>query len=385
MKSCFLARPLGLRFSLRRLLTDFFATVAVLWLSAIASLPLRAQEIAATPASRPRPFRMGFTAFPPDVTAEALKQTRQFVRTNADLIAHHIEGVPWAEALADKPFPKELVSANETKRSMKPPGAKVFLAISPGRGELKLAEKGTSPLPPELRGKSYDDPAVKRAYLNYCRRSIEFFQPDFLAIGIEVNEIFSGGADKWRAYAELHRHVYGELKREHPGLPIFASYTLHNLFKNRGGMLKGCQELMAFNDVVAISFYPFFIGETPDAAFQWLTDNFDSFGKPYAMVETNDTAERLEMPKAKVTLRGTPEKQAAYTRTLLGLADRKRFQFVVLFIHQDYDRLWDTIKATAPELFMAWRDCGLLDDRGQARPSYAAWREYFVRPLDAGK
>lgn len=40
-----------------------------------------------------------------------------------------------------------------------------------------------------------------------------------------------------------------------------------------------------------------------------LTDNFDSFGKPCAMVETNDTAERLEMPKAKVTLRGTPPTQ----------------------------------------------------------------------------
>ena len=48
-----------------------------------------------------------------------------------------------------------------------------------------------------------------------------------------------------------------------------------------------------------------------------------------AMVETNDTAECLQMPKAKVTLRGTPEKQAVCTRTLLALADRKRFQFVV--------------------------------------------------------
>ena len=179
--------------------------------------------------------------------------------------------------------------------------------------------------------------------------------------------------------------MYRELKREHPDLPIFASYTLHNLFKARGGMLKACQELMPFNDFVAISFYPFFIGETPDAAFQWLTDHFDSFGKPYAMVETNDTAERLEMPKTKVTLRGTLEKQAAYTRTLLALADRKRFQFVVLFIHQDYDRLWDTIQATAPELFMAWRDCGLLDERGQARPAYAVWREYIGRPLDSGQ
>lgn len=81
------------------------------------------------------------------------------------------------------------------------------------------------------------------------------------------------------------------------------------------------------------------------SALPWPTDNFDSLDKPSAMVETNDTAERLEMPKAKVTSRGTPEKQATYMWTLLALANRKRFQFVVLFIHQDYDRLGDTIQA----------------------------------------
>ena len=40
--------------------------------------------------------------------------------------------------------------------------------------------------------------------------------PDYLAIGIEVNEIFQVGPDKWRAYAALHRHVYEELKKDHP-------------------------------------------------------------------------------------------------------------------------------------------------------------------------
>ena len=59
-------------------------------------------------AGQSRPFRMGFTAFPHDFTIEAVEQTRQFVRDNADLIAHHIEGVPWAEALRDAPFPKEV-------------------------------------------------------------------------------------------------------------------------------------------------------------------------------------------------------------------------------------------------------------------------------------
>jgi len=325
---------------------------------------------------------MGFTAFPHDISVEAVEQTREFVRANADLIAHHIEGVPWAEALRDEPFPKELVSEHESKRSMKPPGAKVYLAISPGRGDLKLPDKGATPLPPELKGKPYDDPLVKRAFLTYCRRSIDFFKPDCLAIGIEVNEIFSVGVDKWRAYAELHRHVYRELKKEHSGLPIFASFTLHNMFKARGPMLAAWGELLPFNDFIAVSFYPFLISEPADTALQWLTDNFDRFDKPYAMVETNEAGDRLVFPLSKLVLNGTPEKQAAYVRTLLSLAERRRFQFVVLFIHRDYDALWDKIKATAPELFIAWRDCGLLDENGKARPAYAVWREYFLKPLN---
>lgn len=74
------------------------------------------------------------TAFPHDITPDALSQTRQFVRTNADLVAHHIEGVPWAGALKNEPFPNTLVKDRETKRSMVPLGAKVYLAVSPGRG-----------------------------------------------------------------------------------------------------------------------------------------------------------------------------------------------------------------------------------------------------------
>ena len=264
---------------------------------------------------------------------------------------------------------------------MKPPGAKVYLAVSPGRGDLKLPDRGATPLPSELKGKSYDDPLVQRAFLTYCRRCIDFFKPDYLAIGIETNEIFNSGAKKWRAYVELHRYVYGELKKEHPGLPIFASFTLHNMIKDRGPMLAAWRELMPFNDFVAVSYYPFLAGEPAEKALAWLTEQFDPFGKPYAVVETNDAGDRLVFPQSKYVIPGTPEKQAAYVRTLLSLAERRRFAFVVLFIHRDYDALWEKIKATAPELFIAWRDCGLLDEQGNARPAYAVWREYFEKPL----
>ena len=220
----------------------------------------------------------------------------------------------------------------------------------------------------------------------YCRRAIAFFKPDYVAIGIEMNELHSGGADKWRSYVVLHEYIYRQLKKQHPDMPIFASWTLHNMYKHKGEMLKGFRNLMPFNDYVAVSYYPFFLGG-PDrlSALDWMLKQFDKFKKPYAMVETNDAAERLKFPKAGFVIDGTPAKQLAYYEKLLSLAQRHRFKFVVSFVHQDYDALWDKIKGNAPELFMAWRDCGLLDETGKPRPAYKCWRRYFKLPLAKGE
>ena len=49
-----------------------------------------------------RTFRMGFTGFVYDITPEASTASRKFVRENGDILAHHIEGVPWAE-VAERP------------------------------------------------------------------------------------------------------------------------------------------------------------------------------------------------------------------------------------------------------------------------------------------
>ena len=265
--------------------------------------------------------------------------------------------------MADR-SPSAMLEEWQGKKLSMPPRGQVYLAISPGRGDLKVAEKA-GPLPKELIGKAYDHPLVMKAYLNYCRRAIEFFNPDYLAIGIEVNEIHDAGPRKWQAYAALHKHVYGELKKDHRDLPIFASWTLHNMFKKRGKMLDEFQELMPYNDVVAVSYYPFFMEDADRlTALDWMTTQFDAFSKPYAIVETNDAAERLPLPQAKVVIEGTSEKQVAYYRKLLGLAQQRDFAFVISFVHQDYDALWEKIKDHSPELFMAWRDCGLLDETG---------------------
>ncbi len=167
-----------------------------------------------------RPFRMGFTPFPYDITPEAVADTRTFLRENADIIAFHMESVPWAEALSGEPFRDGLIDDWEYKRDIMPPGAKTYVAVSPGRDGLGnyWGDEENQPVPDGFVGKPFDHPDVTAAFANYCERVVRFFDPDYLSIGIEVNEIYPKGAEKWAAHVALHRHVYQELKAAHPDL-----------------------------------------------------------------------------------------------------------------------------------------------------------------------
>ena len=187
-----------------------------------------------------------------------------------------------------------------------------------------------------------------KAYLAYCRRMVEFFKPDYLGIGIEVNEIFRRRAEEVEG---LCGTASARLQGTQEGPQGLADLRLRHaapVFQARGKMLEEFQKLMPFNDLVAISYYPFFVSEKERlAALDWAVAQFDSFKKPFAMVETNDLAERLPFPKSKnIVLQGTPANQKVYYEKLLELAQEKQFAFVISFVHQDYDVLWEKSKTT---------------------------------------
>jgi hypothetical protein len=39
------------------------------------------------------------------------------------------------------------------------------------------------------------------------------------------------------------------------------------------------------------------------------------------------------------------------------------------------------IKKSAPELFMAWRDCGLIDEKGRERPALKIWDQWLAKKV----
>jgi hypothetical protein len=165
-----------------------------------------------------RRFYMGFTPWAYAGTPQAVAETYRFIRESADIITQHIEGVPWTGALAGAPFPKGFMDNISQRKKNQPSSLKRVLAISPlnqGRNGLAdyYGEKEHMPLPKEFKGKHFNDPAVKTAYLNYCHRMIEFFQPNYLIVGIESNELLKNTPAEWGNYVELSRYVYSQLKQ----------------------------------------------------------------------------------------------------------------------------------------------------------------------------
>jgi len=345
-----------------------------------------------------RPFRMGFTPFAWDLDENAARTSLEFVNKFGDIVCHHFDGgVPWVEALEDKPFPAEMQKDWDRRVAGAQPRVKVYLAVTPLNNvrtgmALNRGESENQPIPEAFKDKPFNDPDVKKAYLNYCRRAAEQFKPDYFAIGIEVNELLHGTPDMWDDFVELHKFVYGEIKKIYPDMPVFASLTLHNMIKNLPNSDKQREQIKAFlplNDLAGVSFYPFFtcLGpvERPAESFEWVRELTGDM--PLAIAETAYPAEptKVAWGEEEFALPGTPEKQQAYYETLLKAATEDDYLFVITFLYRDYDRLWDDIKANTPSWASAWKDTGLLDGDGQSRPAWRTWETYRARPYRRGE
>lgn len=332
-----------------------------------------------------RTFYMGFQDFAYDKTDRGEADTYAFLRENADIVCLQFGAdCPWQQAYDGAPFPRELQEKMRRRLDGVGPGKNIYLEISPL--DMGRAAMGGTNMD-DFKDKPFDDPAVEKAYLAYARRMTDFFKPKFLCIGIEVNELAGNSPKLWPGYVELHKHVYQALKKEHPGLPVFASMTLHNLLAVRDGgnkeRLGRLQDFLQYNDVAGISFYPFLGGHRdpskPTKNFDWI--RAFSGGMPMAITETAYPAEPIVFSDRVIP--ASPESQVDYLQTVLNVAMRDRYLFVINFAYRDYDAWWEKDKDQWPEWVKAWKDTGVVDGNGGPRISYSVWKEWLARPYSA--
>lgn len=338
-----------------------------------------------TSSNETRPFLMGFTPWPADLSVEGIQTSLNFAQAHGDIVSiMMISGLPWPEALDGREFSADVQRQLAFRSS---PGHKLFVSISPlnsGRDGMApyWGEHDNMPLPPRWASLSFNDPKVKKAYLAFCMRVIHRMHPDFLAIGVEDNVLLSKNPAQWPALMKLNRETYLALKRMYPQLPVFFTTDVGHYLKFAAeakdkDQVKEVGEMMRCSDIFAMSFYPYLNLEFDSAAKPGFLDFARKFHKPIAVSESGMTSRDVTLKSFNVTLKGSEGQQRQFTDFLLDTASRDRYQFVINFATTDFEKLITKLPTGAGELALIWAYTGMQTSSLSPKPAQEVWDRFF--------
>ncbi|MGR3279288.1 hypothetical protein ACSYAD_29925 [Acaryochloris marina NIES-2412] len=351
-----------------------------------------------------RSFYQGFIYQPYDWSDEAFEETFRVIGENSDIIGFYFDGfVPWNEAAAKKPYhPVQEQEIQKRINGIKP-HQKIFLgtsllgsdrvSLSGYLGEYEIPRTG------KWKDKTFDDPEVIAAYLNWCRDLITRFQPDYF---MYVAEVDSGLVDvddpRFQSLLRSVEQIYPVLKQEFPSLPILIEFVLEN-DEEMSKRADVTQLLLPYTDMYAVSTFPFIMtgGNPADIPRDWFTRAKKiAPDKPFAVVETNFLAENFYHPtqgipipfrKKRLLIPAREKWQATYIEFLLSEANRLQAEFVLHWGYRDLDQLQAKLDDTGGAFdsnihgFASLsKDCGLIDEKGRPRPSFNVWQKWLSLP-----
>jgi len=339
-----------------------------------------------------RKFLMGFTPFPFAASEAGFNTGFQIVAEHGDIVAHHYDnGIPWPEMRNGAAFdalPQAIQAEWQGRLQRTPAGHKIYLALTPiaiSRDQLAPYKAEQEDIPLSTIGEPwasarFNDVDVVLAYRHYVQTAVEYFRPDFLAIGIEVNLLNVNRPDLWADYVDLQRQTYEYISALYPSLPVFVSVTANEFYPDitdvdREQHLAYFREIEPYTDYFALSVYPYMsallTNSIPDDYFEVL-DAIST--KPVAITESGYVAEFIDLDFGNgvaFQFRGTDALQQQWIEFVLSQAQSRDFRFIINFVNKDYDELCLQINCVAADRI--WEDTGLIDENDRERPALQSW------------
>lgn len=329
-----------------------------------------------------RSFKMGFStwSFGPDIDDQ--ESTYGFIKSNADIYSEQIDDkIPWGAWINGTVLPEEFTNNIAQRVARKINGHQLLLSVSllnTDRSDLLEDYDGSIPEYQEL-----DDDQIENAYFDHLDHLIKQFNPNYLVMAMEVNDLKLKSEEKWTAYKRLMANIRSRLKNNYPGLPISESITLHNWHEpevtDQNAYIADISNYVDQNmDFAAIAYYPFFKDQHVAVDFQQSFDFLhDQTSLPIAMVETAHLAENLEVEALDLSIHSDACEQNDYLETLLLNAHEQDYHFIIWWSFKDFDELWRTFPSDQQDIGKLWRDTGLIDQDDQNRPSMETWQKVF--------
>jgi Dockerin type I domain len=397
-----------------------------------------------------RSFGMGFTPalydFPDDPASyiAMLDWLAQTITRDGTMENLHLDiGVPWVEALADTFSTPDLPYSGSLKemwaglRSRVPANHKLLVSLNPlgvprnviapyfgvgqgftysdtfvrvGDGIVKDAENRMPPAPWDTY--RLNDPHVKQAFLNYCRRALDFFHPDYLVMAIEVTATMNEDPAAYADLLELLKHVHDGLKADPAYAPVTLMVSLSATtfmvdeygvpFKHedqgprkRELQVQGFLDVLPYVDAIGLSLYPHYgkysSNTMPAMMYDGLFPMLAASGKPVAVTESG-------FPAVPYSVLGTPfitdtDKQDRFYRLLFAEAEKTTapFEFIVSYSPRDSDLGWErllqgslenppTVSPRFVEFYKYFKSIGVYDGAGNERAATRTWKDELALP-----
>ncbi len=400
-----------------------------------------------------RSFHLGFTHAPHDLSPDIDEQIETYdwmrgkIATDADIVNLHLdEGVPWVEALADTlaspelPYSAHLRGTWGFLRNFRPPGHKLIVSINPlgiprellanywgyGQGFTYsptfdripngVFTDSNNQMPPSPWDTyRFNDVPVKIAFLNYCIRTLEFFQPDYLVMAIEVSATMNRSPERHAEFLELHKFVYEELKKidRYRNTKVMVSISATSFMSDEFGVpfkqedfeagqrerqLQGFYDILPYTDVIGLSLYPHYgkynAFTMPASMYDQLFDLLKATGKPIGITESGWPGDPYDLFGTLFT--GSEEGQDRFLKLLFSKLEQATnpVEFVISFRIRDGDIGWERqrqLSLTDPpgisplfvEFYKYFRDIGIYDGPGNPRRSTTRWLSTLQLPRQA--
>lgn len=366
-------------FALRTVPRPAFASL----MAALAALALVACRDAAssitpaparTPEGPPRPFEMGISSLPLDLTDEGYVRAMDLAAGAGELVLIK-RAPPWTEFVPGGAISSETAGITERERSLiRERGLRVFFAIDP----TDPADRGRlAGLPENLRGAGFAHPDIQHALLAYAEYVVRNYRPRYLALATDINLYARIHPEDFDAFLGLYAVVYDAVKAIAPEVAVFVTFQYEDL----NGVLPTTDEHAGDWDVVARfsdRLDLFAISTYPSLAFQrvkaipadYYTRARRRTGLPLAIAEMGYSSG----PGRRGLNLGTEPLQEEFLQRILLEAEALDMRFVIWLA------AWDLPYATDPPLDV-FRYIGLRREDGSPKPAWDVWVRAVRRPL----
>ncbi len=327
------------------------------------------------PEGEPRGLRLGFSSIPPERTSEAYIQAFATAAQYGDVVLIQ-RTPPWTDFMPGGSVSRETADSTRIERELVAQyGLTLLYAIDPTDGVVQRSRLANLPAGIDPQ-EGFNNEDIRAAFVAYAAYIARNYQPEYLALGLEINMTYERAPAQYEAFSSLYDEAYRVVKGNSPNTKVFPTWQLEDLEGSFGNVHPPRWELIdqfaGRMDVLAISTYPF-LGDVRSAA--------DVRADYYSQLALHWDGEIIiaetAHPSAPVDGRlnvGTEPDQRAYLSRLLTEAEVLGFRMVVWFAA--LDPAFAGTGATA-----VFKDIGLRRVDGSNKLAWELWEEWARRPI----